>query len=81
MDRDHTVTNLQPEVYHALLEVKEQRNEIKEVIKEVRDFRLDAHGRITKLETKAGLLGFFGGLVGGGIISLVVRFIVEMVAR
>lgn len=74
-------TNLPPEVYHALLEVEEQKDDIKAVIKELQDFRLESHGRITKLETKAGQLGFIGGLVGGGIISLIVKLIVYFMTK
>lgn len=73
--------DLQPEVYYALMEVEKQRDDIKEVIKEVKDFRLEAHGRITKLETKAGQLGFLGGLVGGGLVSILVKLVVDLLMQ
>lgn len=76
---DKTPSNLPPEVYHTLIEVQQQRGDIKGIISEVKDFRLETHGRITKLETQAGLLGFVGGLVGGGIISGLIKLFIDMV--
>ena len=73
-----THVNLPPEVYHAIIEVQQQRNDIKEIISEVKEFRIESHGRITKLETKAGLLGFMGGLIGGSIVTAIVKFVMEM---
>lgn len=73
-----TPTNLPPEVYHALIEVRQQRDDIKDIISEVKEFRIESHGRITKLETKAGLLGFMGGLIGGSVVTAVIKVILEM---
>lgn len=74
---DKTPSNLTPEVYHALIEVRQQRDDIKEIISEVKDFRIETHGRITKLETKAGILGFIGGLVGGALIAAAAQLILN----
>lgn len=69
-------SNLEPEVYYVLREVSELRKDISDLAKEVRDFHLETHGRITKLETKAGIIGFVGGAVSGALV----KYVLDMVA-
>lgn len=68
-------SQLEPEVYYVLREVTEQRKEINDLAKEVRDFHLETHGRITKLETKAGIIGFVGGALSGVVVKFLVDFL------
>jgi len=66
---DKTKSPLDPEIYYALREMQEQRENIKDLTEEVKEFRIESQGRITKLETKAGVLGFVGGVLSGAIVS------------
>lgn len=77
---DKTKSPLDPEVYYALKEMQEQRENIKDLTEEVRDFRLESQGRITKLETKAGMLGFAGGIISGALVSALAQLFFDVVA-
>lgn len=74
---NRTKSPLEPEVYHALIELKAQGEDIDKIAEELKDFRIESHGRITKLETKAGVLGFIGGAVSGGLIKYLLDFLTQ----
>lgn len=77
---DKTKSPLDPEVYYALKEIRDQRDDIKNLTEEVKDFRLESQGRITKLETKAGMLGFAGGIISGALVSALVQLFFDVAA-